>query len=46
MNDNTLWQNIIDELDFEPSVDAVNIGVAVDADHLRIYGSSRAAAPR
>lgn len=25
------------ELDFEPSIDAVNIGAAVDADHLRIY---------
>ncbi|MCZ7866206.1 BON domain-containing protein [Agrobacterium salinitolerans] len=31
MNDNTLRQNIIDELEFEPSIDAANIGVAVDA---------------
>lgn len=30
MNDNILRQNIIDELDFEPSIDAANIGVAVD----------------
>lgn len=37
MSDNTLRQNIIDELDFEPSIDAANIGAAVDADHLRIY---------
>lgn len=37
MDDNTLWQNIIDALHFEPSIDAANIGVAVDADHLRIY---------
>ncbi|MGV2130770.1 BON domain-containing protein [Agrobacterium vitis] len=31
MDDSTLRQNIIDELDFEPSIDAANIGVAVDA---------------
>lgn len=31
MNDNTLRQNIIDELEFEPSIDAANIGVAVSA---------------
>ncbi|ODA91898.1 ornithine aminotransferase [Mesorhizobium sp. SEMIA 3007] len=30
MNDNILRQNIIDELEFEPSIDAANIGVAVD----------------
>lgn len=30
MSDNTLRQNIIDELDFEPSIDAANIGAAVD----------------
>ncbi|CAM3855325.1 hypothetical protein AGR4A_Lc130251 [Agrobacterium tumefaciens str. B6] len=37
MNDNTLRQNIIDALDFEPSIGAANVGVAVNADHLRIY---------
>ncbi|WP_099867919.1 BON domain-containing protein [Pararhizobium haloflavum] len=30
MLDNTLRQNIIDELEFEPSIDAADIGVAVD----------------
>jgi osmotically-inducible protein OsmY len=30
MNDMTLRQNVMDELEFEPSVDAANIGVAVD----------------
>jgi osmotically-inducible protein OsmY len=30
MSDTQLRQNIIDELDFEPSVDAAHIGVAVD----------------
>ncbi|MDG4892204.1 MULTISPECIES: BON domain-containing protein [unclassified Mesorhizobium] len=30
MSDSILKQDIIDELDFEPSVDAANIGVAVD----------------
>ena len=30
MTDKTLRQTIVDELDFEPSVDAANIGVAVD----------------
>ncbi len=30
MNDNILRQIIIDELEFEPSIDAANIGVAVD----------------
>jgi osmotically-inducible protein OsmY len=30
MNDNILRQNIIDELEFEPSIDAADIGVAVD----------------
>jgi len=30
MNDMTLRQNIIDELEFEPSLDAANIGVAVE----------------
>jgi osmotically-inducible protein OsmY len=28
MNDKQLRQNVIDELEFEPSVDAANIGVA------------------
>jgi osmotically-inducible protein OsmY len=30
MNDSTLRMDIIDELEFEPSIDAVNIGVAVE----------------
>lgn len=30
MSDNALRQNIIDELEFDPSIDAANIGVAVD----------------
>ncbi len=30
MNDSTLRQDIIDELDFEPSIDAAEIGVAVE----------------
>ncbi|QWW71143.1 BON domain-containing protein [Rhizobium sp. WYJ-E13] len=30
MDDLTLRQNILDELEFEPSIDAANIGVAVD----------------
>ena len=30
MNNNVLRQNIIDELEFEPSIDAANIGIAVD----------------
>lgn len=30
MNDNILRQNIIDELEYEPSIDAADIGVAVD----------------
>jgi osmotically-inducible protein OsmY len=30
MNDKELRQNIIDELDFEPSIDSANIGVAVE----------------
>ena len=30
MLDKTLRQTIVDELDFEPSVDAANLGVAVD----------------
>ena len=30
MNDKPLRQNVIDELDFEPSIDAADIGVAVE----------------
>lgn len=30
MQDTTLRQNVLDELEFEPSIDAANIGVAVD----------------
>lgn len=30
MNDSTLRQDVIDELDFEPSIDAADIGVAVE----------------
>jgi hypothetical protein len=30
MDDKTLRQNILDELEFEPSIDAAHIGLAVD----------------
>ena len=30
MNDSTVRQDILDELDFEPSIDAADIGVAVE----------------
>ena len=30
MNDNDLRQNVLDELDFEPSIDSANIGVTAD----------------
>lgn len=30
MGDKLIRQNVIDELDFEPSVEAAHIGVAVD----------------
>lgn len=49
MNDNTLRQNIIDELEFDPSIDSANIGVAVDdgivtlAGHVVTYGQKAAA---
>jgi hypothetical protein len=29
MSDSAIRQDIIDELDFEPSIDAANVGVAV-----------------
>ena len=30
MNDKELRQNVIDELEFEPSIDSANIGVAAE----------------
>ncbi|MEF3130968.1 BON domain-containing protein [Rhizobium sp. 268] len=30
MNDTTIQQNVLDELEFEPSIDAANIGVSVE----------------
>lgn len=38
MNDDELRQHIIDELEFEPSVDAANIGVAVHGDIVTLSG--------
>jgi BON domain len=38
MLDNALRQTIVDKLDFEPSVDAANIGVAVDNDIVTLTG--------
>jgi len=38
MNDIELRQNIIDELEFEPAVDAANIGVAVDKGIVSLSG--------
>jgi osmotically-inducible protein OsmY len=38
MSDKTLRQSIIDELDFEPSIDAASIGVAVDEGIVTLTG--------
>ena len=38
MNDKELQQNIIDELDFEPSVDSAHIGVAVEKGVVTLTG--------
>ncbi|MBB5206548.1 BON domain-containing protein [Chiayiivirga flava] len=38
MNDNELRQNVIDELDFEPSLDAANIGVAAERGVVTLTG--------
>jgi osmotically-inducible protein OsmY len=38
MSDITLRQNILDELEFEPSIDAANIGVAVDGGVVTLTG--------
>jgi osmotically-inducible protein OsmY len=38
MDDLTLRQNIIDELGFEPSVNAANIGVAVEEGVVTLSG--------
>lgn len=38
MDDKTLRQNIIDELDFEPSINAANIGVAVEKGVVTLTG--------
>jgi osmotically-inducible protein OsmY len=38
MNDSTLRQDILDELDFEPSIDAADIGVAVENGIITLTG--------
>lgn len=38
MNDRALRQNIVDELDFEPSIDAAQIGVAVERGVVTLTG--------
>lgn len=38
MNDKELRQNVIDELEFEPSIDAANIGVAVEKGVVTLSG--------
>lgn len=38
MSDRSLRQNIVDELEFEPSIDAANIGVAVDRGIVTLTG--------
>jgi BON domain len=38
MDDKTLRQNVIDELDFEPSINAANIGVAVEKGVVTLTG--------
>jgi len=38
MNDRLIRQNVIDELDFEPSIDAAHIGVAVDKGLVTLTG--------
>lgn len=38
MTDKALRQTIIDELDFEPSLDSANIGVAVDKGIVTLTG--------
>ena len=38
MNDNSLRQDIIDELDFEPSIEAADIGVAVEQGVVTLTG--------
>jgi osmotically-inducible protein OsmY len=38
MNDKQLRQDVLDELDFEPSIDAANIGVAVDEGVVTLTG--------
>ena len=41
MDDKILRQCIIDELDFEPSIDAANIGVAVEKASSLLPGTSQ-----
>lgn len=49
MNDTTIYQDVLDELDFEPSIDAANIGVAVEngivtlSGHVESYAEKAAA---
>ena len=42
MDDKVLRQIVIDELDFEPSIDAANIGVAVENGVVTLTGLSTA----
>ena len=46
MNDMTLRQHVLDELEFEPSIDAANIGVAVDKGTVTLAGYVRTYAQR
>ncbi|MWD29104.1 BON domain-containing protein [Aquicoccus sp. SCR17] len=41
MDDKTLRQNVIDELDFEPSIDSADIGVAVEEGVVTLSGHVR-----
>jgi hypothetical protein len=41
MNDKELRRNVIDELEFEPSIDSANIGVAAEGGVAAIKGGRR-----
>ncbi len=41
MNDNQLRQNVIDELEFDPSVNSASIGVAVEDGVVTLSGHVR-----
>ena len=46
MNDTEIRQKVVDELDFEPSLDAASIGVAVDAGIVTLTGTVRSYAEK